>query len=57
MFESLNNTVGLSEYEPIFNLNLAYKLGEGRVQNASPNRFMQESDLKDYMQGLMDVYK
>ena len=55
MFESLNNTVGLSEYEPIFNLNLAYKLGEGRVQNASPNRFMQESDLKDYMQGLMDV--
>ena len=55
MFESLNNTVGLSEYELIFNLNLAYKLGEGRVQNASPNRFMQESDLKDYMQGLMDV--
>ena len=56
MFESLNNTVGVSEYEdPIFNLNLSYSLGNGRVQNASPNRFMNESDLKEYMQGLMDV--
>lgn len=55
LFESVNNTLGESQYEPIFNLNLTYNLGNGRVQNASPTRFMKEADLKEYMQGLMDV--
>ncbi|NEW66460.1 G5 domain-containing protein [Carnobacteriaceae bacterium zg-84] len=56
LFESLNNTKGASGYESIFNLNTTYELrGEGRTQNESPNRFQKESDLKEYMQGIMDV--
>ncbi|MBS4770856.1 G5 domain-containing protein [Carnobacteriaceae bacterium zg-ZUI240] len=56
LFESLNNTNGASGYESIFNLNTTYELrGAGRTQNESPNRFQKESDLKEYMQGIMDV--
>lgn len=55
LFESVNNNGGSLLTEPIFNLNLSYELGEERIQNQSPERFQSESDLKQYMQGLMDV--
>ncbi|MDY5585116.1 MAG: ZmpA/ZmpB/ZmpC family metallo-endopeptidase, partial [Arcanobacterium sp.] len=58
-FESLNNTQkaqgGNSSYAPIFNLNTAYQLGAGRVQNASPQRFQTPNDLQQYMRGVFDV--
>ncbi|HEM3166591.1 TPA: LPXTG cell wall anchor domain-containing protein [Streptococcus suis 92-1400] len=53
LFESLNNKN--SGYNPIFNLNTTYNLGEDRVQNQSPERFQNDEDLKKYMQGVMDV--
>ena len=55
LFEVYDNTPGKSSYSPFFNLNLAYDLGENRIQNKNPERFKQESDLKQYMQGVMDV--
>ncbi|HEL1586097.1 TPA: YSIRK-type signal peptide-containing protein [Streptococcus suis] len=55
LFDSHNNTQGQSSYLPIFNLNTAYELGTGRTQNQSPTRFETEADLKEYMQGLLDV--
>ncbi|QQM66884.1 ZmpA/ZmpB/ZmpC family metallo-endopeptidase [Actinomyces weissii] len=58
-FESMDNTqateAGASEYAPFFNLNTAFELGQGRVQNASPSRFQSSADLGQYMRGLMDV--
>ncbi|MDY5584370.1 MAG: ZmpA/ZmpB/ZmpC family metallo-endopeptidase, partial [Arcanobacterium sp.] len=58
-FESINNTQkaqgGNSSYAPIFNLNTAYQLGAGRVQNASPQRFQTPNDLQQYMRGVFDV--
>ncbi|MDW8732676.1 ZmpA/ZmpB/ZmpC family metallo-endopeptidase [Streptococcus suis] len=55
LFDSHNNTQGQSSYAPIFNLNTAYELGANRTQNQSPRRFQTEADLKEYMQGLLDV--
>lgn len=55
LFESVNNNGGSLLTEPIFNLNLSYELGDERIQNQSPERFQSESDLQQYMQGLMDV--
>lgn len=53
IFESINNLQ--SGYQPIFNLNTIYTLSENRVQNKTPERFQSEDDLKQYMQGLLDV--
>ncbi len=59
IFETANNTQpalgGSSNYLPYFNLNLAYELGDNRVQNASPTRFATPADLQEYMRGLLDV--
>lgn len=59
LFESENNTQkadgGSSSYGPIFSLNTAYELGDNRLQNKSPERFQTSADLKEYMQGVMDV--
>lgn len=57
LYETENNTPGAKEgyYTPYFSLNTAYELGEGRIQNASPTRFQQPSDIQEYMRGLMDV--
>ncbi|MDW8720499.1 ZmpA/ZmpB/ZmpC family metallo-endopeptidase [Streptococcus suis] len=55
LFDSHNNTQGQSSYAPIFNLNTVYELGANRTQNQSPRRFQTEADLKEYMQGLLDV--
>ena len=55
LFEVANNTPGISSYNPFFNLNLAFDLGDNRIQNKNPDRFQKESDLKEYMQGVMDV--
>lgn len=55
LFESENNTPATSEYKPMFNLNTAYELGEDRIQNQSPERFQTPADIKEYMQGVMDV--
>lgn len=53
LFESLNNAT--SGYSPIFNLNTIYTLDANRVQNASPERFQNDDDIKTYMSGLLDV--
>lgn len=44
-----------STYPPMFNLNLAYDLGENRLQNMNPERFQTTDDLLQYSRGLMDV--
>lgn len=55
LYETENNTPGISQYAPYFNINMAYELGENRIQNASPTRFNEPADVQEYMQGLMDV--
>ncbi len=55
LFESIDNSVGISPYKPVFNLNLSYELGDKRTQNASSTRFQTAADLQTYMQGVMDV--
>lgn len=55
LFESIDNSIGVSSYKPVFNLNLSYELGEQRTQNASSTRFQTAADLQTYMQGVMDV--
>lgn len=55
LFESIDNSIGVSSYKPVFNLNLSYELGEKRTQNASSTRFQTATDLQTYMQGVMDV--
>lgn len=55
MFETIDNSVGISAYKPVFNLNLSYELGDQRTQNASSSRFQSAADLQTYMQGVMDV--
>ena len=55
MFETIDNSVGVSAYKPVFNLNLSYELGDQRTQNASSSRFQSAADLQTYMQGVMDV--
>lgn len=55
LYETEDNTPGVSEYAPYFNLNTAYELDQNRIQNASPSRFQTPSDVQGYMQGLMDV--
>ena len=55
MFETIDNSVGISAYKPVFNLNLSYELGDQRTQNASSSRFQSAADLQTYMQGVMDA--
>ncbi|HFH9837816.1 TPA: ZmpA/ZmpB/ZmpC family metallo-endopeptidase [Streptococcus suis] len=55
LFESIDNSIGVSSYKPVFNLNMSYELGEQRTQNASSTRFQTAADLQTYMQGVMDV--
>ncbi|NQG19763.1 YSIRK-type signal peptide-containing protein [Streptococcus suis] len=54
MFESMD--VAKTPYQdPSFIINTAYRMGENRTQNASPDRFQTSDDLKTYMQGILDV--
>ncbi|MDW8742753.1 ZmpA/ZmpB/ZmpC family metallo-endopeptidase [Streptococcus suis] len=54
MFESMD--VAKTPYQdPSFILNTAYRMGDNRTQNASPDRFQTSDDLKTYMQGILDV--
>ncbi|MEG3311561.1 ZmpA/ZmpB/ZmpC family metallo-endopeptidase [Streptococcus sp. SS-4456] len=54
MFESLNVTQTPYQ-DPSFIINTAYRMGDNRTQNASPERFQISDDLKTYMQGILDV--
>ncbi|HEM6081729.1 TPA: YSIRK-type signal peptide-containing protein [Streptococcus suis] len=54
MFESMD--VAKTPYQdPSFIINTAYRMGDNRTQNASPDRFHTSDDLKTYMQGILDV--
>ncbi|HFI0352105.1 TPA: ZmpA/ZmpB/ZmpC family metallo-endopeptidase [Streptococcus suis] len=54
MFESMD--VAKTPYQdPSFIINTAYRMGDNRTQNASPDRFQTSDDLKTYMQGVLDV--
>ncbi|HFI0673015.1 TPA: ZmpA/ZmpB/ZmpC family metallo-endopeptidase [Streptococcus suis] len=54
MFESMD--VAKTPYQdPSFIINTAYRMGDNRTQNASPDRFQTSDDLKTYMQGILDV--
>ncbi|HEL1991960.1 TPA: YSIRK-type signal peptide-containing protein [Streptococcus suis] len=54
MFESMD--VAKTPYQdPSFIINAAYRMGDNRTQNASPDRFQTSDDLKTYMQGILDV--
>ncbi|HEL9630610.1 TPA: YSIRK-type signal peptide-containing protein, partial [Streptococcus suis] len=54
MFESMD--VAKTPYQdPSFIINTAYRMGDNRTQNASPDRFQTSGDLKTYMQGILDV--
>ncbi|NRG69918.1 YSIRK-type signal peptide-containing protein [Streptococcus suis] len=54
MFESMD--VAKTPYQdPSFIINTAYRMGDSRTQNASPDRFQTSDDLKTYMQGILDV--
>ncbi|HEM6310316.1 TPA: YSIRK-type signal peptide-containing protein [Streptococcus suis] len=54
MFESMD--VAKTPYQdPSFIINTAYRMGDNRTQNASPDRFQTSDDLKIYMQGILDV--
>ncbi|HEM4551867.1 TPA: YSIRK-type signal peptide-containing protein [Streptococcus suis] len=54
MFESMD--VAKTPYQdPSFIINAAYRMGDNRTQNASPDRFRTSDDLKTYMQGILDV--
>lgn len=59
IFETENNTQpedgGHTQYPPYFNLNTAYELGDKRIQNQSPTRFQNPSDIGEYMRGYFDV--
>ncbi|HEL1645424.1 TPA: YSIRK-type signal peptide-containing protein [Streptococcus suis] len=54
LFESLNMSVSPTS-DPIFNLNTAYTISGDRTQNGHPSRFQTSTDLKTYMQGMLDV--
>ncbi len=41
--------------DPSFIINTAFRMGDNRTQNASPDRFQTSDDLKTYMQGILDV--
>ncbi|MGQ7485098.1 ZmpA/ZmpB/ZmpC family metallo-endopeptidase [Streptococcus suis] len=54
MFESMD--VAKTPYQdPSFIINTAFRMGDNRTQNASPDRFQTSDDLKTYMQGILDV--
>ncbi|MGS4786161.1 ZmpA/ZmpB/ZmpC family metallo-endopeptidase [Streptococcus sp. P25B114] len=54
MFESMD--VAKTPYQdPSFIINTAYRMGDNRTQNTSPDRFQTSDDLKTYMQGILDV--
>ncbi|HFI0723405.1 TPA: ZmpA/ZmpB/ZmpC family metallo-endopeptidase, partial [Streptococcus suis] len=54
LFESLNMSASPTS-DPIFNLNTAYTISGDRTQNGHPSRFQTSTDLKTYMQGMLDV--
>ncbi|HEM2542853.1 TPA: YSIRK-type signal peptide-containing protein [Streptococcus suis] len=54
LFESLNTSASPTS-DPIFNLNTAYTISGDRTQNGNPSRFQTSTDLKTYMQGMLDV--
>lgn len=58
LFETDDNTQGTTPanpYPPMFNLNLAFTLGDNRIQNRTPERFATREDVHQYANGLMDV--
>ncbi|HEM5085507.1 TPA: YSIRK-type signal peptide-containing protein, partial [Streptococcus suis] len=54
LFESLNMSASPTS-DPIFNFNTAYTISGDRTQNGHPSRFQTSTDLKTYMQGMLDV--
>lgn len=55
LYETEDNTPPHSSYQPYFNINTAYELGDDRIQNKSATRFDTPADVQQYMRGLMDV--